>query len=144
MGICASDGVIYDFAGPYTVSRDNFAFGKPTKYALLDPQKMGILTSGHSQTSSTTSETYDGCIEKARVFYCEEMYNFCGNNCHSFCARALNHMNYKNKSSWTMVSLCILITLHGRFISWAALFKTYAGFLILSSIAVFAWGMTRV
>ncbi|KTG04358.1 hypothetical protein cypCar_00049693 [Cyprinus carpio] len=31
MGICTSAGVIRDFAGPYFVSEDNMAFGKPTK-----------------------------------------------------------------------------------------------------------------
>lgn len=35
-GICTSDGLIHDFAGPYYVSVDDFAFGKPLKYVRLD------------------------------------------------------------------------------------------------------------
>nr|XP_047929011.1 transmembrane protein 222 [Anser cygnoides] len=35
MGICTSTGVIRDFAGPYFVSEDNMAFGKPVKPLLL-------------------------------------------------------------------------------------------------------------
>ena len=35
-GICDAEGVIYDFAGDYTVSRDDFAFGKVHKYFKLD------------------------------------------------------------------------------------------------------------
>ena len=31
MGIASSVGIIYDFAGPYTVSEDHMAFGRPTK-----------------------------------------------------------------------------------------------------------------
>ena len=38
-GICTADGVIHDFAGPYTVTVDNMAFGTPTKYWQLDPKK---------------------------------------------------------------------------------------------------------
>ena len=26
-GMCGSDGVIYDFAGPYYIEKDNFSFG---------------------------------------------------------------------------------------------------------------------
>ena len=37
MGICTSLGIIRDFAGPYYVSQDDMAFGKPTKYWQLDP-----------------------------------------------------------------------------------------------------------
>ncbi len=39
MGICTSSGVIRDFAGPYFVSEDNMAFGNPTRYLQLDPNK---------------------------------------------------------------------------------------------------------
>ena len=35
-GICNSQGVIHDFAGPYYVSEDDMAFGQPTKYVWLD------------------------------------------------------------------------------------------------------------
>ena len=38
-GICTSEGVIYDFAGPYYVSVDDMAFGNPTKYIYLDLRK---------------------------------------------------------------------------------------------------------
>lgn len=37
MGIALSSGVIRDFAGPYFVSEDNMAFGRPTKYWQLSP-----------------------------------------------------------------------------------------------------------
>ncbi|XP_058260817.1 transmembrane protein 222 isoform X2 [Hemibagrus wyckioides] len=40
MGICTSAGVIRDFAGPYFVSEDNMAFGRPTKYWMLDVSKV--------------------------------------------------------------------------------------------------------
>ncbi|XP_023670649.1 uncharacterized protein [Paramormyrops kingsleyae] len=40
MGICTSSGVIRDFAGPYCVSEDDMAFGRPTKYWRLDVSKV--------------------------------------------------------------------------------------------------------
>ncbi len=39
MGICTSEGVIRDFAGPYFVSEDDMAFGWPTRYMIMDPGK---------------------------------------------------------------------------------------------------------
>jgi hypothetical protein len=35
MGICDSRGVIYDFAGPYTIGIDQMAFAKPTRCVHL-------------------------------------------------------------------------------------------------------------
>ncbi|RLN88753.1 hypothetical protein BBJ28_00009808 [Nothophytophthora sp. Chile5] len=32
LGIADSKGIIFDFAGPYTIGRDDFAFGIPTRY----------------------------------------------------------------------------------------------------------------
>lgn len=39
MGIADSRGVIYDFAGPYTIGVDDMAFGRPTRYLQLDPAR---------------------------------------------------------------------------------------------------------
>ena len=36
-GICDSEGVIYDFGGPYYIAVDHMTFGSPTKYIQLDP-----------------------------------------------------------------------------------------------------------
>ena len=35
-GIAGTDGIIYDFAGPYYISEDDFAFGETHKYVELD------------------------------------------------------------------------------------------------------------
>ena len=35
-GICGTDGVIYDFAGPFTIGEDEFAFGTTHKYVRLN------------------------------------------------------------------------------------------------------------
>lgn len=38
-GIANSDGVIYDFAGPYTIGVEEMAFGSPTRYIQLNPHE---------------------------------------------------------------------------------------------------------
>lgn len=56
MGIADSRGIIYDFAGPYTIGEDNMAFGNPTRYLRLDP---GRCTAEHwDEAVAAASETY--------------------------------------------------------------------------------------
>ena len=40
MGIADSAGTMYDFAGPYFIGFKELAFGRPTRYLLLDPAKI--------------------------------------------------------------------------------------------------------
>lgn len=40
MGICYTNGVIRDFAGPYYVSENDLAFGKTCRYLQLDYTKI--------------------------------------------------------------------------------------------------------
>uniref|UniRef100_A0A8C2F399 Transmembrane protein 222 n=2 Tax=Cyprinus carpio TaxID=7962 RepID=A0A8C2F399_CYPCA len=63
MGICTSTGVIRDFAGPYFVSEDNMAFGRPTKYWMLDVSK--VYASG--------SNVWDTAVHNASEEYKQRM-----------------------------------------------------------------------
>jgi len=40
MGIATSQGIMYDFAGPYTIGVERLAFGAPTRYLQLDPREI--------------------------------------------------------------------------------------------------------
>uniref|UniRef100_A0AAQ6IQL9 Transmembrane protein 222b n=1 Tax=Anabas testudineus TaxID=64144 RepID=A0AAQ6IQL9_ANATE len=104
MGICTSTGVIRDFAGPYFVSEDNMAFGRPTKYWMLDVSK--VFASG--------SNAWDTAVHDASEEYKHRMHNLCCDNCHSHVAMALNLMKYDNSTSWNMVNLCLLALIHGK------------------------------
>ncbi|KAG7245980.1 hypothetical protein CRUP_006050, partial [Coryphaenoides rupestris] len=104
MGICTSAGVIRDFAGPYFVSEDNMAFGRPTKYWMLDVSK--VHTSG--------SNAWDTAVSDASEEYKHRMHNLCCDNCHSHVAMALNLMRYENSTSWNMINLCLLAFVHGK------------------------------
>ena len=61
-GICTSEGIIHDFAGPYFVSVDNMAFGNPTKYIFLDLNQREL-------------DNYDDAIEGGKDDYSEQMYS---------------------------------------------------------------------
>ena len=74
-GIAMSDGVIHDFAGPYTITIDDLAFGETHKYVPLEISE---------------AQRYDGSVLKADRIYAEMMHNIFCNNCHSHVARAMN------------------------------------------------------
>uniref|UniRef100_A0AAY4BGP7 Transmembrane protein 222b n=2 Tax=Denticeps clupeoides TaxID=299321 RepID=A0AAY4BGP7_9TELE len=126
MGICTSAGVIRDFAGPYFVSEDNMAFGRPTKYWMLDVSK--VYASG--------SDAWDCAVHDASEEYKRRMHNLCCDNCHSHVAMALNLMRYNNSTSWNMVNLCLLSLIHGKHVSCFAFLKTWLPFLILSTVVL--------
>ncbi|XP_076027671.1 transmembrane protein 222 [Genypterus blacodes] len=124
MGICTSTGIIRDFAGPYFVSEDNMAFGRPTKYWMLDVSK--VYASG--------SSAWDTAVHDASEEYKHRMHNLCCDNCHSHVAMALNLMRYDNSTSWNMVKLCLLVLIHGKNVSCAGFLKTWLPFLMLSGV----------
>uniref|UniRef100_A0A3B3DEB9 Transmembrane protein 222b n=1 Tax=Oryzias melastigma TaxID=30732 RepID=A0A3B3DEB9_ORYME len=124
MGICTSTGIIRDFAGPYFVSEDNMAFGRPTKYWILDVSK--VYASG--------SNVWDTAVHDASEEYKHRMHNLCCDNCHSHVAMALNLMRYGNSTSWNMVNLCLLTFIHGRHVSCVGFLKTWLPFMMLMGI----------
>ena len=89
-GIALSNGVIHDFAGPYTITIDDLAFGETHKYVPLrieDPLK------------------YDQSVAKADKIYEKRMHNICCDNCHSHVAKALNKYQFNGKTNHTMIDV---------------------------------------
>ncbi|KAJ8924388.1 hypothetical protein NQ315_007184 [Exocentrus adspersus] len=125
MGIATSSGVIRDFAGPYYVSEDSMAFGRPTKYWQLHPSSARGSISGWDTAVTEASEIYKG-----------RMHNLCCDNCHSHVATALNLMQYNNSTNWNMVKLAFLMLIHGKYVSFGGLFKTWLPFLIIIVIFI--------
>ena len=123
MGICTSAGVIRDFAGPYMVSEDNMAFGRPTIYWQLSPSK-------------AESSAWDDAVRQASDEYGHRMHNLFCDNCHSHVARALNLMRYNGSSSWNMYKLGLLVILYGKFTGVGGFLKTWLPFMILSLLTV--------
>lgn len=124
MGIAMSSGIIRDFAGPYYVSEDNMAFGRPLKYWQLDPAHVsgGVVS-------------WDRCVTEASEIYKTRMHNLFCDNCHSHVAKALNLMAYKNSTSWNMVKLAFLMLIYSKYVSFCAVVKTWLPFIIIAVTA---------
>eukprot|EP00744_Colponema_vietnamica_P001458 GILI01002414.1.p1 GENE.GILI01002414.1~~GILI01002414.1.p1 ORF type:complete len:176 (+),score=37.45 GILI01002414.1:26-553(+) len=123
-GICTSEGIIHDFAGPYYVSENDFAFGDPTKYWQL-------------QWSMEQRQEWDKAVTEADTKFRTMNHNLCFNNCHSHVACALNRMRYKGRTDWNMVTVWLHLTLHSKYVSVGSFIQTYFWtFLIILGIAI--------
>jgi hypothetical protein len=105
MGIANSNGIIRDFAGPFCVGKGRMAFGKPTRYLIMDPSLASDDGAGWDRAVAETSEIYMGRVHN---LFCD--------NCHSHVAMALNEMQYNSKNNWTMVKLAFLMFFTGRYV----------------------------
>ncbi|XP_046678730.1 transmembrane protein 222 [Homalodisca vitripennis] len=123
MGICTSNGVVRDFAGPYFVSEDHMAFGNPTKYWQLQPDK---VPGGPA--------SWDRAIADAADVYKGRMHNLCCDNCHSMVALALNNMKYNNEGGWNMVNVAFRSLIFSKYISVGAWLKTWLPFTVWISV----------
>ncbi len=121
-GICDSEGVIWDFAGPYTIGRDQMAFGRPTRYVPLNPTLTKLLS-------------WNDGVREANKVYSKRMHNLFCDNCHSHVANALNQMGYGSaKAHFSMISIGVWVFFFGRFTSIAGFIKTYLPFAIIVGI----------
>lgn len=146
MGIALSNGVIRDFAGPYFVSEDNFAFGRPARYLQLTPYK--VHNGGACE--------WDECVSKASVVYGTRMHNIFCDNCHSHVGFQLNSninriinlnvflpfkykkvgmalalMHYDNSSRWNMVRLALWMFFCGRHVRLWGMVRTWGPFIVI-------------
>lgn len=119
MGLANSKGIIFDFAGPYTINHDNFAFGRPTRYLQLVPTK-----------------GWDEALSTANAIYAKRMHNLCCDNCHSHVAVALEGMKYNGKTRYDMVSLCFWMFFTGSYTDFNGFVSTWLGFVVLGTILI--------
>ena len=71
MGIADSKGVIYDFQAPYTVGADHMAFGRPTRYVQLDPQRVADASAGNGDVVAA----WDAAVRRGAEIYSRRMHN---------------------------------------------------------------------
>jgi transmembrane protein 222 len=117
-GIATSKGVIYDFAGPYTIGKQYMAFGPPTRYIQLDP-------------SLCRDVDWDAAVSQGCEIYSQRMHNICCDNCHSHVAKCLNIMGYGNKRNYGMVDLAAWFFFQGRFVSFCSFLSTFLPFMLI-------------
>lgn len=125
MGIALSNGVIRDFAGPYFVSEDNMAFGRPTRYLILDSRKV-----------NGGAMEWDEAVSKASIVYGTRMHNLFWDNCHSHVGMALSLMNYNRSTRWSMVRLAAWMFFCGKFVGVSGALKTFMPFAIILSVCI--------
>lgn len=124
MGIAMSNGVIRDFAGPYFVSEDNMAFGRPTRYLMLNLARV----------RNGSILEWDEAVSKASVVYGTRMHNLFWDNCHSHVGLALSNMNYDNSTNWNMVRMAAWMFFFGKYVSFGRALQTWLPFLIILSV----------
>lgn len=117
LGITDKEGIIYDFAGPYSIHKDNFAFGAATRYFQLDLTKC-------------RDDDWDVSVSRGCEVYRGRMHNLLCDNCHSHVAKCLNNMAYDGTRAHSALSVGLNLFLHGKFVSGWAVVQTYLPFCI--------------
>ncbi len=82
-GISDSRGLVFDFAGPYTIGTGRLAFGDAVKVLPLDETRCG-----------REALDWDAAIREGNEIYSKRMHHLCLDNCHSHVAQCLNLMAY--------------------------------------------------
>ncbi len=112
-GVTDSSGTTYDFAGPYTVSRNNMLFGRPTRVWQLDPSKM---RGAEGKSREEQAAMWDDALQRTVCAYEQRWYNFFCDNCHSMVAVFLQVVRYNGLPHWNMAMIAFACFLFGRLI----------------------------
>merc|ERR1712196_703748 len=124
-GIGSSNGDIYDFQGPFTVGKNNLAFGRPLKYVPLQTK---------DSKYKYTKKQWDEALAKANCDYNKMVHIICWNNCHNHVAQVLNYLNYEGKSNYTMVHIWWMRITRSIYVDKQSFFKTYIGFVFCCAV----------
>lgn len=123
-GIGDSQGIIHDFAGPYYISIDDFAFGETYKYVILD-------------LDGVSEEQFNKAILDADTVYKQRMHNIFCDNCHSHVARVLNILKYKGHDNYTMIDIWWMCITNSKYVSCSHIICTYFLYLFVGLVAIF-------
>lgn len=124
LGVATTDGMIYDFIGPFTIhtSPKRTGFGCPTKYYFVHAQDVQRLG------GCSVFECWDTAVEQSSAEYETHVHNLLCDNCHHHVALALNNMQFRGKSNWDTTSLILFMLQHSKYVSTLRMVQTYAGF----------------
>ncbi|KAH9252939.1 hypothetical protein BASA81_009095 [Batrachochytrium salamandrivorans] len=127
MGIGNSQGVIYDFAGPYYIGEGELAFGKTTRYIQLSPKSL---------------QEWDLALAESNACYARKTHQICFQNCHSHCATVLDKIGYLGFKRWNMLVLAGWMFLCGRFVSvWSMFVSLFPATLLWGGIVAMIVGL---
>ena len=145
MGITDSRGVIYDFAGPYTIGVDSFAFGEPVRVLRLRPERASASASAAAAAaapaanagaaaegaSSSAAQAWDSCVDRGCDVYVGRMHVMLYDDCHDHVARCLNEMRYGGHARWNKVTLAAMLFFGGAFVTPRRTLAAYLPALVL-------------
>ncbi|PKA62803.1 Protein RTE1-like [Apostasia shenzhenica] len=144
VGIAREDGVILDFAGPYFVSVDNFAFGAVTRYIQLSREKCSVSPNSVVSTKRGLEEgniaTWDDALQKSMQDFQHRAYSLFTCNCHCFVANSLNRLSFGGHNRWNVVSLAAFMFLRGTWVNKRAVVKSFLHFTIVLSLGLLFGG----
>lgn len=144
VGVCRKDGTILDFAGPFLVNVDNFAFGAPARYAHLDGQQCCFpphlsghtCQSGFGHAKLGTAVSWDDGLRSSMQQFQHKSYNLFTCNCHSFVASFLNRIAYQRSIRWNVIRVFLLIMLKGQWVSKWAVARSFAPFTLVMCLGL--------
>lgn len=130
VGICDSDGIVYDFQGDCTVGRNCMIFGQPLQRWKV-PCDRDIL---------------DTAIEEVRSDFGSVNYSFLCSNCHFFVASVLDRANvrplacFKDWQTGATLKIILGLIAHGRSRSACSFAMIWIPFvLVFGIIGVCVW-----
>ena len=145
VGVVDLEGNCFDFAGPYTITYNDLAFGVPHKYHRLEtkqiegfaaPEAPALAGNRDDEDSrgnganGGVSEYIKEALLQSSKKYSTKMHNLIFNNCHSYIADFLNRIGYRGANNWNQVSVFFLITFKSKYVSCYRAFRTYLWFMV--------------
>lgn len=80
-------------------------------------------------------------MQATKHVYQQRQYNFLTDNCHSFTACMLNHVQYASSSRWNMVLLAAEVFRFGRFVSIGGFLRTWGPLMFLTAAGLAVIGI---
>ncbi|KAG5475841.1 hypothetical protein CUR178_03554 [Leishmania enriettii] len=143
VGVCDSQGRIYDFQGSYRICQDSMLFSHPVKY--WDVSRKYVPSFYDTELYSSAERevavkrevaAYDAALASATTHFRQsERYSFFTKNCHAFVAASMNEQQLKKQHMGT-VSVAIGMMLHGSYINCSRFMKAHLPFILFLTIIV--------
>lgn len=144
VGICDSQGRIYDFQHSFRVGCDRMLFGSPVKYWDISRRVVPSLRRRAGDTDfddavECEAAAYDAALQEVAAHFARhQVYQWWSNNCYSFVAAVLNAQPGHGQRSrrYSALRVGAGLVLWGRYISLRHFIRGHWEFLLVLEVAV--------